>query len=84
MAALSEIRRKGSGTQALCYTCTKTHSYLPARLGSGNDGTIHSKVHTYWTQKGRLFLYGLLKGQGIYPLIERHQSAADDFAEVDT
>jgi prophage antirepressor-like protein len=59
------------------YTCTKTHSY------PGNDGTIHSKVHTYWTQKGRLFLYGLLKEQGIYPLIERHQSAADDFAEVD-
>ena len=27
------------------FTCTKTHSYL------GSDGTNHSKVHTYWTQK---------------------------------
>ncbi|MCM3761055.1 phage antirepressor KilAC domain-containing protein [Alkalihalobacillus oceani] len=47
------------------YTVTKTHSYL------GNDGTMHSKVHTYWTQKGRLFIYELLKDHDILPLIER-------------
>lgn len=46
------------------YTSTKTHAY-PA-----NDGTVHTKVHTYWTQKGRLFIYDLLKGDGILPLIE--------------
>ena len=47
------------------FTCTKTHSYL------GNDGTTHSKVHTYWTQKGRIFIYELLKAQGVLPLIEQ-------------
>lgn len=47
------------------YTLTKTHSY------SGSDGQMHSKVHTYWTQKGRLFIYELLKSHVILPLIEQ-------------
>lgn len=47
------------------YTSTKTQPY------NGDDGTIHTKVHTYWTQKGRLFIYDLLKAHGILPLIER-------------
>ncbi|MBS4007133.1 MAG: phage antirepressor KilAC domain-containing protein [Clostridium sp.] len=47
------------------YTVTKTHSY------PGSDGEIHAKVHTYWTQKGRLFIYELLKSQGCLPLIEQ-------------
>ncbi len=46
-------------------TNTKTQSYL------GGDGKTHTKVHTYWTQKGRLFIYDLLKAGGIVPLIER-------------
>lgn len=46
------------------YTSTKTHSV------SGTDGAQHTKVHTYWTQKGRLFIYELLKAAGILPLVE--------------
>lgn len=48
------------------YTSTKTHTY------HGDDGREHAaEPHTYWTQKGRLFVYDLLKSDGIYPLIER-------------
>lgn len=47
------------------YTSTKTHSY------PGTDGETHTKVHTYWTQKGRLFIYQLMKSDGMMPLIEQ-------------
>ena len=47
------------------YTSTKTQNY------NRPDDTQGSRVHTYWTQKGRIFLYGLLKEIGYLPLIER-------------
>lgn len=47
------------------YTQTKTDLYV------GGDGEQHAKVRTCWTQKGRLFIYDLLKNKyGILPLIE--------------
>ena len=42
---------------------TKSRTYI--------IGDVLSVMHTYWTQKGRLFLYNLLKNCGILPLAER-------------
>ena len=46
------------------YLKTKTHNYPDA------DGVQHSKEHSYWAQKGRLFLYDLLKQHDVLPLME--------------
>ena len=47
------------------YTSTFTHSY------NDNKGATHSSMQTYWTQKGRKFIYELLKENNILPLIEQ-------------
>lgn len=47
------------------YTSTKTFST------PGSDGELHNHVHTYWTQAGRLFIYEMLKAEGIVPLMEQ-------------
>ena len=48
------------------YTQSKTHTI----------DADYSKMHTCWTQKGRLFLYDLLKNKkGILPLIEQKDVA---------
>ncbi|MCK1198577.1 phage antirepressor [Streptococcus uberis] len=48
------------------YTQSKTHTIDAER----------SKMHTYWTQKGRLFIYDLLKNKkGILPKIEQEDAA---------
>ncbi len=39
-------------------------------LKDETDGTQKAIIHTKWTQKGRLGLYGLLKKHNILPLIE--------------
>lgn len=47
------------------YTSTKTHTV------TGSEGGNHVKVHTYWTQAGRLFIYDLMKSAGHFPIMEQ-------------
>lgn len=47
------------------YTSTKKEPFIDAK------GIQHTKPHTYWTQKGRLFLYEFLKGLGYLPIVEQ-------------
>ena len=55
--------------QSYGYTQTKTQNY------NRPDGTQGARTHMYWTQKGRLFLYDLLKRRGVLPMIERTEAA---------
>lgn len=52
------------------YLKSKTHNYADV------DGIQHSREHSYWTQKGRLFLYDFLKQEGILPLLEQEDQSA--------
>ena len=51
--------------QSCGYTHSQTINYEHA------DGRPDVKMNTKWTQKGRLFLYQLLKTNGVFPSIER-------------
>lgn len=53
------------------YTQTKTDTYVD------HNGISHTKPHTHWTQKGRLFIYEFLKGLGYLPIVERQQEAQE-------
>ena len=35
------------------------------------DGSPDAKVHTYWTQKGRIFLHQVLTKRGILAVMDR-------------
>lgn len=45
--------------------------FHPVTDTTGKDGQDHAKPHMYWTQKGRLFIYALMKKNGIVPIMER-------------
>lgn len=47
------------------YTSTRTYTYQDWKEES------HTDIRTYWTQKGRLFIYELMKSDGNLPLIEQ-------------
>lgn len=47
---------------------SKTHTVYDS------NGEPAVKVHSYWTQQGRIFIYYQLKKEGILTLIERDDS----------
>lgn len=57
------------------YTSTKTQNF------PDKNGEMFAHVHMYWTQKGRMFIYDLLKKDGILPTIEREQEEVEEAAE---
>ena len=54
----------------------KGYAKSRTRTFSDSDGGNHARVHTYWTQVGRIFIYDLLKENGILPLIEQEGGTA--------
>lgn len=50
------------------YVGTKTASF------SSSDRYDCSRESTYWTQKGRMFIYNLLKKDGMIPVMEREEN----------
>lgn len=57
------------------YTSTKTQNF------PDKNGEMFAHVHMYWTQKGRMFIYDLLKKDGILPTIEREREEVEEAAE---
>lgn len=66
-----EVQYK-QGNIWLLYQKYATHGYTQTKLQPINRSSGPDvKAHTYWTQKGRLFIYELLKKNGYLPNIER-------------
>ena len=63
------IQYKSNG-QWLLYSNYHDKGYTKSETGTYDNGN-QTYVHTKWTQKGRLFLYELLKKNDILPLLEQ-------------
>lgn len=68
------------GGQWILYAKYIQECYVRSEVVVYNDkgGLQHTKQNTKWTQKGRLFLYNLLKQEGYRPLIEKQQATLFD------
>jgi prophage antirepressor-like protein len=67
-----KVQYKLNGQWLLCsehQNCGYTRSRTSC--SKTKDGKRHSYMHTRWTQKGRMFVYEILKSVGILPLSER-------------
>ena len=71
------VQYKQSG-QWLLYTKYQDKGYTHSQTVdiTRSDGRPDIKMNTKWTQKGRLFLYDLLKVNGLLPVIERKEEQA--------
>lgn len=60
----------------LLYQKYADKGYVKSRTYTVNDsdGNTSAKPHTLWKQAGRLFIYELLKADGILPLIEKENN----------
>lgn len=60
------------GDTWVLYAKYQGNGYLKAKTCNYADteGVQHSREHSYWTQKGRLFLYDFLKQQGVLPVVD--------------
>lgn len=63
------------GDTWLLYSKYQSFGYTHGKITEfyRTDGTLDTKTTMEWTQKGRLFLYELLKKNGIIPVIEMNQ-----------
>lgn len=69
-----------SGDQWLLYAKHQSSGYTSSETVSftRTDGRTDVKLITKWTQKGRLFLYELLKKQGVVPMVERKEGVIEN------
>ena len=51
------------------------NGYTRSKTFVCDEKSFSSSVHTYWTQKGRKFIYEMLRKNGILPLCERRCNA---------
>lgn len=75
------VQYKQSG-QWLLYSKYHDKGYTHSRTINitHSDGTPDVTMETKWTQKGRVFIYELLKGVGVLPVIE--QTTDEDTEEI--
>jgi len=63
------------GKTWLLYQKYADKGYTQSKTSVVNGGKT-TVMHTYWTQKGRLFIYDLLKKHNTLPIIEREKKSA--------